>query len=135
MKPRFFTLILHWISANSQHGFAARSDFVFLTTQFQICRSNTVVLKHTLLSSLCCIALHFGRLHLWDFLQQRTRRALSSHSCLSCLLQYQTPFSQIEWLCRKVDFELFSFSMKQTSDTVPLFSQGDVDCSLPWVPP
>ena len=45
VPPQF----VHWISAISQHGFAASSDFVFLTTQFQICHGNTAVLKHTLL--------------------------------------------------------------------------------------
>ena len=30
-----------WISTNSSHGFVARSNFVFLTTQLQVCHSNT----------------------------------------------------------------------------------------------
>ena len=30
-----------WISTNSSHGFVARSNFVFLTTQFQVCHGNT----------------------------------------------------------------------------------------------
>ena len=30
-----------WISTNSAHGFVARSNFVFLTTQFQVCHGNT----------------------------------------------------------------------------------------------
>ena len=45
MKPGLFTLILHWISANSQHGFAARSHFIFLTIQFQISHGNTAALS------------------------------------------------------------------------------------------
>ena len=43
--PLMHTLFVHWISANSQHGFAARSRFIFLTTQFQISHGNTAALS------------------------------------------------------------------------------------------
>ena len=36
-----------WISTNSTHGFVARSNFVFLTTQFQVRHGNTAAFKNT----------------------------------------------------------------------------------------
>ena len=74
-------------------------------------------------------------MYLWLSRQRRTRKALSSHSCLSCrgLSQDQTLFSRIEWLSRTGENLSFSF-FKQTSDTVLFFHQGDENGVLVWVP-
>ena len=67
--PLMHTLFVHWISANSQHGFAARSRFIFLTTQFQISHGNTAALSihfcWTLLSEQMKPCL-FCRWYNWD---------------------------------------------------------------------
>ena len=44
MKPRLLLSMVQlglWMSTNSTHGFVARSNFIFLTTQFQVRHGNT----------------------------------------------------------------------------------------------